>query len=145
MIRCEDGPNAWMNFRINGGDQTLAFYEGFEQEFEDDQQWMASLPTAHEDGLRVFVHAGLMPNHSLADQSDHTKMWIRDRFLRFPGPFPKYVVHGHTPISSADLAPSPDIRENRCNLDTGACYGGTLSAAFFNETEAKPFHTISVK
>ena len=96
--------------------------------------------------FEFFVHAGIKPGHPLAEQSDDTKMWARDEFLDFPDAFPKYVVHGHTPTLDlySSHPSSPDIRENRCNLDTGACYGGTLSTAFFNDAEAKPFHTISV-
>jgi serine/threonine protein phosphatase 1 len=146
MWRCEDRSVDWLKFLWNGGTQTLASYEGHEDEFENDRRWMASLPTSYEDELRIFVHAGIKPNQPLADQTDDTKMWTRDEFINFQDAFPKYVVHGHTPTFrrySSDPG-SPDVRENRCNLDTGACYGGALSAAFFNHAEAKPFHTISV-
>ena len=147
MVRCEDRPIDWQNFVLNGGAQTLASYEGHEDEFEDDRRWMSSLPTSYEDELRIFVHAGVKPGQSLADQTDNSKMWARDEFLDFPDAFPKYVVHGHTPtLFQFSLHPrSPEVRDNRCNLDTGACFGGTLSAAFFNDVEAKPFHIISVK
>jgi serine/threonine protein phosphatase 1 len=146
MSRCEDRSIDWQKFLVNGGTQTLASYDGHEDEFKNDRRWMASLPTSYEDELRMFVHAGIKPNQPLADQTDATKMWTRDEFINFQDAFPKYVVHGHTPTFrrySSDPG-SPDVRENRCNLDTGACYGGTLSAAFFNDAEAKPFHTISV-
>ena len=146
MSRCEDQSIDWLKFLWNGGTQTIASYEGHEDEFENDRRWMASLPTSYEDELRIFVHAGIKPDQPLADQTDDTKMWTRDEFINFRGGFPKYVVHGHTPTFrrySSDPG-SPDVRGNRCNLDTGACYGGTLSAAFFNDAEAKPFHTISV-
>ncbi len=75
-----------------------------------------------------------------------TIKWTRDEFINFRGAFPEYVVHGHTPTFrrySSDRG-SPDVRENRCNLDTGAGDGETLSAGFFNDAEAKPFHTVSV-
>jgi len=146
MANCERGLYEKSKFLANGGFQTLASYAGREDEFAAHQHWASTLPTSHEDALRIFVHAGVRPNIALGEQSDDDKMWIRGEFLRYPGPFQKYVVHGHTP----NLAPSreessPDVRENRCNLDTGACYGGTLSAAFFNDREAKPFHWISVR
>jgi serine/threonine protein phosphatase 1 len=142
MVRCEDRLIDWQNFVLNGGAQTLASYQGHEEEFEDDRRWMLLLPTSYEDELRIFVHAGIDPSLPLAEQTDDTRMWARGEFLRFPGAFPKYVVHGDTPTLL--LPRSPEVRENRCNLDTGACYGGTLSAAFFNDAEAQPFHTISV-
>ena len=61
-------------FILNGGAQTLASYEGHEEEFEDDRRWMSSLPTSYEDELRIFVHAGIIPSQAFADQTDHTKM-----------------------------------------------------------------------
>jgi len=146
MVKAQDSPLDRQNFILNGGAETLASYEGYEQEFEDDRRWASSLPTSYEDEMRIFVHAGIKPRQPLAEQTDHTKMWTRHKFLNFPDAFPKYVVHGHTP--TLRLYPSrpisPDVRDNRCNLDTGACYGGALSAAFFNDAEPKPFHTISV-
>ena len=120
MVRCEDRPIDWQNFVLNGGAQTLASYQGHEEEFEDDRRWMSLLPTSYEDELRIFVHAGINPGQPLAEQTDDTRMWARDEFLRFPGAFPKYVVHGHTPTLL--LPRSPEVRENRCNLDTGACF-----------------------
>jgi serine/threonine protein phosphatase 1 len=146
MWRCEDRSIDWQKFILNGGTQTLASYAGHEDEFENDRRWMASLRTSYEDELRIFVHAGIKPDQPLAEQTDDTKMWTRDEFINFQDAFPKYVVHGHTPTFrrySSDPG-SPDVRGNRCNLDTGACYGGTLSAAFFNDAEAGPFQTISV-
>jgi hypothetical protein len=120
--------------------------EGHEEEFEDDRRWMSLLPTSYKDELRIFVHAGINPGQPLAGQTDDTRMWARDEFLRFPGALPEYVVHGHTRTLRLDSSHSrsPKVRENRFSLDTGACFGGALSAAFFNGAEAKPFHTISV-
>ena len=146
MARCKDQPIDWQNFLINGGKQTLESYAGHEEEFDDDRRWAGELPTSYEDEKRIFVHAGIMPRQPLAAQTDYTKMWVRSEFLRFSGAFPKYVVHGHTPtIEISAIQRSPDIRDNRCNVDTGAYLGGTLSAAIFNTSEAKPFDTISVE
>ncbi|HEY8005595.1 MAG TPA: serine/threonine protein phosphatase, partial [Methylocella sp.] len=47
--------------------------------------------------LRYYVHAGISPGVPLDQQTAYTKLWIRDSFLRHRGPFPKYIVHGHTP------------------------------------------------
>lgn len=132
-------------FRRNGGDKTLLSYEKHKQQFRSDQRWMASLPTSYEDSLRFYVHAGIRPHTPLDQQEDGVKLWIRDDFLNFSGAFPKFVVHGHTPTIIVDDSDLPTVRENRCNIDTGAFYGGQLSAAFFNENECKPFHLISVK
>jgi len=145
MARCRSGPFAMSQFLANGGVATLASYGNHSDDFDEDRRWMAELPTSYEDDLRIFVHAGLKPRCPLDTQDDQTKLWIRDKFLNFDGAFPKYVVHGHTPVQYRGLEPAPEIRTNRCDLDTGACYGGTLSAAFFDERQAAPFHTISVR
>jgi serine/threonine protein phosphatase 1 len=144
MARCRSGPFAMSQFLANGGVATLASYADRFADFEEDQHWMRALPTSYEDDLRIFVHAGLLPRRPLDAQDDETKLWIRDRFLNFDGAFPKYVVHGHTPVQYRGLEPVPEIKDSRCDLDTGAVYGGTLSAAFFEERQAAPFHTISV-
>jgi hypothetical protein len=42
---------------------------------------------------------------------------IRDSFLRHRGPFPKYIVHGHTPTIYLDPQQTMlDVRDNRCNV-----------------------------
>jgi hypothetical protein len=52
------------------------------------------------------------------------------------GPFPKYIVHGHTPTIYLDPQQTmPDVRDNRCNVDTGAGMNGPLSAAIFNDCQ----------
>jgi serine/threonine protein phosphatase 1 len=106
---------------------------------------MGKLPTSYEDDLRYYVHAGVRPGVALDKQDDEAQLWIRDKFLRQAGPFPKYVVHGHTPTIYADPSQlTPDIRDNRCNVDTGAGIGGPLSAAIFVDRRVKPVHTISI-
>jgi len=48
-------------------------------------------------------------------------LWIREEFLHSQKNFGKYVVHGHTPVRSAE------ILANRANIDTGACATGNLT------------------
>ena len=82
---------------------------------------MGKLPTSCEDDLRYYVHAGVRPGVALDKQDDEARLWICDKFLRHSKPFPKYIVHGHTPTIYADpVQLTPDIRANRCNVDTGA-------------------------
>jgi serine/threonine protein phosphatase 1 len=89
--------------------------------------WIAGLPTLYEDEHRCFVHAGLHPGLSLSEQDDQTKLWIRDEFLSVDYDFGKHVVHGHTPCETG----SPEVRPYRTNLDTGAVFGGPLTAGVF--------------
>ena len=68
------------------------------------------LPTSHEDDLRFYVHAGVCPGVPLDQQNDDAKLWIRESFLRHRGPFPKYIVHGHTPTIYLDPAYQRELR-----------------------------------
>jgi len=96
--------------------------------------WFHSLPVATADQQRFFVHAGVRPGVPLQEQSEFDLLWIREPFLSDPRDHGLYVVHGHTPIRSG----MPELRRNRLNLDTGAYYGGPLTAAVFDETMAGP-------
>lgn len=113
----------------NGGCETLASF-GVEHPADmpgDVLAWLAGLPTSMQDALRYYVHAGLRPGLTLPEQTDQDRLWIREPFLSAEWDFGTYVVHGHTPVRTA----RPDVRPFRLNLDTGAVYGGALSAGVF--------------
>jgi serine/threonine protein phosphatase 1 len=115
----------------NGGDATLASF-GVSHPGDlpaDVLSWMAGLVTMYEDEHRYFVHAGLHPGLSLSEQDDQAKLWIRDEFLSIDYNFGKHVVHGHTPIETG----GPELRPYRTNLDTGAVFGGPLTAGVFTD------------
>ncbi len=120
----------------NGGDATLASYGvGSAAEIPAEHlDWFARLPLASADERRFFVHAGVMPGVPLREQSSDDLIWIREPFLSDPRDHGLYVVHGHTPLTSG----RPDLRRNRLNLDTGACFGGPLTAAVFDDTQVGP-------
>jgi len=110
--------------------------------------WLKDLPTSYEDDLRIFVHAGLMPNVLLKDQNDESLMWIRDRFLDRDGsnfPDGKHIVHGHTPIHYNKPDHNvPELLEHRTNLDTAAYFGGILSVGVFDDKQAQPLKVLSI-
>jgi len=85
-------------------------------------QFLENLPLAfpHEDVL--VVHAGVRPGVPLHHQTAQDLTWIRDGFLDDLTDHGALVVHGHTTVDSVELHP------NRLALDTGAAYGGPLSA-----------------
>jgi serine/threonine protein phosphatase 1 len=144
MLRATESEGDLTNFLANGGDATITSL-GTPAAFRQAQEWMRALPTSHEDELRYYVHAGIRPGVPLDRQTAETKLWIRDSFLRHGGLFPKYIVHGHTPTIYLDPQQTmSDVRDNRCNVDTGAGVNGPLSAAIFNDRQTKPIHTISV-
>lgn len=116
--------DCWMG---NGGVQALASY-GAEGVPAEHIAWLDSLPYMAADDHRVYVHAGLMPGHAPEAQQPEWVTWIRDRFL-LAGADPvwggKHVVHGHTPDEE------PELLGWRTNLDTGACWTGTLTVGVF--------------
>jgi diadenosine tetraphosphatase ApaH/serine/threonine PP2A family protein phosphatase len=112
-----------------GGDATLRSY-GVRTARELPREhigWMRSLPLRHDDGRRFFVHGGIDPEKPLDAQSGHDLMWMREPFLSDPREHGRLIVHGHTPQPDG----IPDLRSNRLNLDTGAVFGGPLTAAAF--------------
>ena len=136
-----EGPATERWWLENRGDATLASY-GVSHANElpaEHLRWLGNLPICHDDGRRYFVHAGVRPGIPLDRQSDEDRIWIREPFLSSRDAFGRLIVHGHTPV----LTGKPDVRQNRIDIDTGAAYGGPLTAAVFNDaqTEALGFLT----
>ena len=88
---------------------------------------LASLPVSHETEDIFFAHAGIRPGLPLDEQEEDDLVWIRDEFLDSILPHPKLIVHGHTPVERVSHM------GNRVAIDTGAAYGGPLSAVVFDE------------
>ncbi len=129
----------WLHPRI-GGIETLKSYgvdvdEG-DRVYQVHTRAKAAVPQAHidflqtlkpyhQDGELLFVHAGIKPGVTLAQQDTDDLIWIREAFLDDPRPHPWLVVHGHTHVRT------PEHHGNRINLDTGAGYDHDLTAAVF--------------
>ncbi len=125
----------------NGGGATLRSY-GVSRADElpsEHLDWLASLPFAISDGRRFFVHAGIMPGVPLHEQSHEVLLWIREPFLSDRRDHEQYIVHGHTPTEARVV----DLLTNRLNLDSGACFGGPLTAAVFDEKRVGPLDFIT--
>lgn len=136
----------------NGGEQTLRSYgadarpEGDVQAGGESWRRLDCIPDAHcnflltiledrpvyhrddHDGL-FFVHAGVRPYDALAETARDVFLWSRHpRFMAADGALwveGLRVVHGHTPVEA------PAVHAHRVGLDTGAVYGGRLSAGVF--------------
>jgi serine/threonine protein phosphatase 1 len=132
-------PKAIDDWRQYGGLQTLASY-GLQPSLKPDDAEQTELirelrhriPDIHRHFFQklgasfacadfFFVHAGVRPGVPLDAQVEQDLCWIRDEFLQSEEDFGKYVVHGHSPVATAD------IRPNRINIDTGAYATGHLS------------------
>lgn len=90
-------------------------------------RWLKELRLSYRDDDYLFVHAGVRPGIALAEQAAEDLVWIREPFLSYGGRFGAVVVHGHTP---GEL---PVVQANRIGIDTGAVYGGPLTAAVLEE------------
>jgi serine/threonine protein phosphatase 1 len=125
-----------MDWWANGGEQTLDSYGVNDPGAlpADHLAWMKALPLTFSDSKRLYVHAGIRPGVSVADQSEKDLLWIREPFLSCDDDHGALVVHGHTPTKSG----LPDLRPNRLNLDTGACFGRPLTAALFTPAQFAP-------
>jgi serine/threonine protein phosphatase 1 len=125
-----------MQWWANGGEQTLDSYGVKDPSALPSHHlaWIKALPLRFADPKRLYVHAGLRPDVALADQTEDDLLWIREPFLSSNTHYGALVVHGHTPTASG----RPDLRANRLNLDTGACFGGELTAAAFRDHAARP-------
>ena len=122
-------PLASSNFILNGGSATLASYseDGVSYEVpERHKQFLASLELCHSTEKHFFVHAGIPPGFDFAAPIDtktaHHMLWIRSTFLESKVPWPKVIVHGHTPVKE------PEVLPHRINLDTGCVFGRSLTA-----------------
>src|SRR5258708_34577511 len=129
-----------MTWWANGGEQTLDSYGVNDPSSLPDPhlEWIKALPLRFADQKRLFVHAGIRPGVAIADQSEDDLLWIREPFLSSQADHNTFVVHGHTPTESR----LPDLRSNRLNLDTGACFGGELTAAVFTDGRARPLFFV---
>jgi serine/threonine protein phosphatase 1 len=83
--------------------------------------FLEELQTCFICGDYLFVHAGMRPGVSLAEQREEDLLGIGEDFLRHEGSFGRIVVHGHTPVDE------PEIRTNRINIDTRAFVTGRLT------------------
>ncbi|TYC49458.1 serine/threonine protein phosphatase [Rhodobacterales bacterium] len=136
MMDClaPDNASAWDFWLPNGGLETLAslglpvhpeprdpaaLVEALGQ---DRLSWLEALPHHHIAGPYLFVHAGIRPGIPLQDQEPDDMLWIRDLFLESEATHPYVVVHGHTPVDE------PVVQHNRIGIDTGAVFGGKLTA-----------------
>lgn len=128
-------------FLLNGGARTLLSYGYFEagmqgpQDFKlspEHEEFYRNLRLHHVEGDYLFVHAGL--GQSLLDQSDldyalrrsrpEDLLWTRAS-IDLPHRLGVTMVYGHTP------RPDFQVRWNQpfsIGIDTGAVYGGPLSA-----------------
>ena len=119
----------------NGSTQTLQSYMG---QVSTRGRWWDAIPEDHWNFILdsrmefktehyLFVHAGILPEGSTWEYAEldfDPRLWIREPFLSCPVNFGRTVVFGHTPSRNG----RPLIMQNKIGLDTGAGWGGPLTA-----------------
>ncbi|MBN8544229.1 MAG: serine/threonine protein phosphatase [Alphaproteobacteria bacterium] len=149
LLHFLDDPNIlrdWANF---GGYATLVSYGIPMPESMSPERLKAlrdafarAIPQAHLDfyknlplrtslGDYLFVHAGIIPGLPLEEQKPEHLLWIRRPFLNYKGYFNHYIVHGHTPVTSAEILP------NRANLDISIAAKSSLAALVLEGDERR--------
>jgi len=117
-----------------GGQQTLESYGP-----PMGRRWMELVPRVHWDfmlstlhehnqGVYRFAHAGVLPSGvewGNMEFAAEPRLWIRYEFIANESDFNgKTIVFGHTPTRSGQ----PLILWNKIGIDTGAGFGGPLTA-----------------
>jgi serine/threonine protein phosphatase 1 len=130
-----DGANR-LTYFYNGGGMTLDSYAGHKPYQgpenllpEEHKAFFENLQWYYEDDECVYVHAGLYPGVPLSQQKNRDLIWIRDEFIFSLTGLDKKVIFGHTPFKS------PLIKPDKIGIDTGAVYGGELTAVKIPEME----------
>lgn len=134
------GMGRWL---ANGGSATLRSY-GVTSPKDLPPAHLAflrGLRTFHDDGVRLFVHAGIRPGIPMEKQTRDDLLWIREPFLSSTADHGRLICHGHTPTRGS----LPNIKPNRVNVDTGAVFGGPLTAAAFNKSEQGSIQVLQAK
>lgn len=86
-------------------------------------EFLTSTELGVEVGEFLFVHAGVSPERTLAEQHEEDLIWIRKEFTQNEHNLGKTVVFGHTPFEDVFLHLPFKI-----GIDTGLVYGNRLSA-----------------
>lgn len=135
-VAADDG--VWWS---QGGAETATSYDAGDISWrgyvpKEHISWMRRLPGVLRDTDRklVFVHAGIEPA-TFPQEDQRTYLWTRSErfFQQWQWPDREelkglMVVHGHTPKSF-----DPEIYPHRINVDTGAVFGGPLTAVMLKE------------
>ncbi|OCC15303.1 Serine/threonine protein phosphatase [Dissulfuribacter thermophilus] len=119
-------------FIATGGLKTLDSYYSLDDGLDVPQEhidFFSSLELYVETEEYIFVHAGLKPYREIRDQKIDDLLWIRFEFIDSDYDWGKRVIFGHTPLDT------PLVKKTKIGIDTGAVYGGLLTALILPDIE----------
>lgn len=147
LLKALAGSEEWTATWIaNGGRETLSSYGAPEASLLP-----AALPESHRalfEGMAhaaaapgwAVAHAGVRPGRALEEQDPEDLVWIRAPFWTHPEPplAGATVVFGHTPVwlIRDGWGHEPWRGPGMVGIDTGAVYGGRLTALLLPEQES---------
>lgn len=85
--------------------------------------WLTALPLAWSSGTLWITHAGAKPTVAMDAQRPKAMLWGTESFLTKDRTDGQWVAFGHKPFDAAFAT------AGRIAVDTGAVYGGALTAA----------------
>ena len=85
--------------------------------------WVRDLPLQWTTGNLVVTHAALDPDMPIDMQSEKAMLWGHPDFMRRSRRDGYWVAHGHVVVEM------PQVAQGRISIDTGAVFGGRLTAA----------------
>ena len=141
MNYCRGIDNSWT---YNGHWQTMKSYDGFDEQFDNDIEWMKNLPLYFEDEHFIYVHAGINVYKSMERQDENDLLWIREPFIYAEKEYYKTVIFGHTPTMNFGVGNKPIYTlTGNIDIDTGCVFGGALTALIIEDGEAKRFYQVN--
>lgn len=140
--------SAMDNWLGNGGIRTLDSYHhaGYAEVPAEHINWLRARKTMYcdKETKMVFVHAGI-DLETFPNCPDHVRLWTRSPQFFASDQWTNEnlegwcVVHGHTPTKN--FMPEIDgVHGRRINIDTGAVFGGRLTAAILAPGEPVRFY-----
>lgn len=84
--------------------------------------WLKGLPLSWRSGNMWAVHAGADPFVPMEEQDPSTLLWGHQDFRKVDRSDKTWIVVGHTAVDY------PRARRGKIHIDTGAVYGGPLTA-----------------
>ena len=130
MLNAKSNQDLYEKWLVSGGRET---FDNFKVDHihkipEEYFSWIESLPLYLETGKYIFVHAGLKFEKENPFEEEHAMMWQRGWYedINYEWLGERVIVHGHTPITKAEVENMlNNLNEKRyLDIDAGCVHKG---------------------